>query len=183
MSVYFHRINEFKEWYERHEKRFSTFSLLFGFVFDSLTLQRIDAVRENVWIALNLLLVAVCIVLLNRRESPVEPGTWKHFWFFNILQFGFGALLGAFFIFYFRSATLAGAWPFLIILLAAMVANEMFQKRYARLTLQLSFFYLSIFSFTIFLLPLVFRTIGPVIFVASGTLSLLALWLFVFILK
>jgi len=184
MLAYSHKIAQLKEWYERHEKRFSTFSLLFGFVFDSLTLQRIDAVRENVWIALNLVLVAVCIVLLNKRGTSADDGaSWRHFWLFNILQFGFGALLGAFFIFYFRSATLVGAWPFLLILLAAMVANELFQKRYARLALQLSFFYLSVFSFAIFLLPLLAHRIGPVVFLASGVLSLVVLWLFILVLK
>lgn len=176
MGLY--KIKELKEWYERHEKRFSTFSLLFGFIFDSLTLQRIDALRENLWITFNLFLVAVCIVLLNRwRDSR------SHFWLFNILQFGFGALLGSFFIFYFRSATLAGAWPFLLILLTAMVANELFQKRYARLVLQISFFYLSVFSFTIFLLPLLLHAIGPLVFLLSGATSLLVLWLFVSILR
>lgn len=168
------KFNQLKEWYEGHERAVSTGSLLFGFVFDSLTLQQIDALRENVWIAANLLLAGACIVFLNRMR-----GKDLGFWLPNILQFSFGALLGAFFIFYFRSAALATAWPFLAIILAAMIANELFQKRYARLAFQLSFFYLSLFSFAIFLLPLVLHRIGALVFLLSGILSLLGIWLFV----
>ena len=174
------KLTHLKDWYEHNERVVSTGSLMFGFVFDSLTLQRIDALRENVWIALNLLLVAVCIIILSRRKG--EATGWGHFWTINLLQFGFGALLGAFFIFYFRSSALATAWPFLLIILLAMVANELFQKRYARLAFQLSFFYLAIFSFTIFLLPLILKSISAWVFVLSAVVSVGAIWLFIKIL-
>ncbi|MBI2086573.1 MAG: DUF2914 domain-containing protein [Candidatus Zambryskibacteria bacterium] len=167
-----------KEYYERYEKSVSIGSLLFGFILDSLTLQRIDALRENVWIAGNIFLVGLSIILLNRGKGDAQG-----FWLPNILQFGFGALLGAFFIFYFRSAALVTAWPFLLIILAAMVANELFQKRYARLAFQLSFFYLSVFSFLIFLLPLLLHSIGAMAFLFSGAVSIVAIWVFVNIMK
>lgn len=167
-----------KRWYEHYERRLSIASLMTGFVVDSLTLQRIDAVRENLWIGANIILVGVCIILLNRGKANV-----KRFWIPNILQFGFGALLGAFFIFYFRSSTLSATWPFLLILLAAMIANELFQKRYAKLAFQLAFFYFSIFSFSIFLVPLVVKSIRPGVFVLSGVVSLVVIWVFILILR
>ncbi len=186
MAVRFTKIDQVKAWYEMNERRISTFSLLFGFVFDSLTLQRIDALRENLWMLFNLLLVASCIIILNRQENDSSNDLGevkKHFWLMNFLQFGFGALLGTFFIFYFRSATLASAWPFLVVILGAMVANELFQKKYARLTLQISFLYLSIFSFSIFLVPLAAKKIGSGIFLLSGLVSLVVIWLFLLVLK
>jgi hypothetical protein len=183
MQAYSTKIHELKAWYERYERHISSVSLLFGFVFDSLTLQRIDALRENIWIAFNLLLVGVCIVILNRRKNPLEPGTWKHFFLFNTLQFGFGALLGAFFIFYFQSSTLAVSWPFLLVLLLAMIANEMFQKRYALLALQISYFYLSLYAFAIFIIPILLHRIGPWIFILSGAVSLLFVWFYLRILR
>jgi hypothetical protein len=152
-------------------------SLAFGFVVDALTLQRIDAWRENLWVAGNLFLVGVCIIVLNRKI-----GDKGHFWFSNIIQFSFGALLGSVFIFYFRSAALTASWPFLLLLLGAMLANEFFQKKYERLAFQLSFFYFSLFSFCIFLVPLVAKEIGPSIFVLSGGVSLFILWVYIFVL-
>lgn len=177
------KIKQAKELYEKYERQVSAVSLLFGFVIDSLTLQNIDALWENLWIVVNLFLVAFIIILLNRKAEPIEEGTWKHFWLFNTLQFSFGALLGSFFIFYFRSATLATAWPFLLIILVSMIANEIVQKKYAVLAVQISFLYLSLFSFSIFLLPLVIHNIGPMIFIASGFLSLFAVWLYSLVLK
>lgn len=169
-----------KNWYEKYEERIGTGSLLTGFIFDSLTMQRIDAWRENLWIALNLLVVGFCIIFLNRKEGS-DPKS--HFWLFTILQFSFGSILGSFFIFYFRSASLSVSWPFLLILLAAMIANELFQKRYARLALQISFFYLSIYTFAIFLVPIVLHSMGAWVFILSGLMSLFAIWIFHKLLK
>lgn len=167
-----------KRWYEKYDRRISIASLMTGFVVDSLTLQRIDALRENLWIGGNILIVCVCIILLNRGKAGK-----KRFWLPNILQFSFGALLGSFFIFYFRSATLTATWPFLAILLAAMIANELFQKRYEKLAFQLSFLYLSVLSFSIFLMPLIVKSIRPEVFALSGLVSLLAIWLYMYFLR
>lgn len=113
----------------------------------------------------------------------MKEGTPKHFWLFNTLQFGLGNILGGFFILYFRSGAISASWPFLIILLTALVVNELFQKRYARLVLQISFFYLSVLSFSIFLVPIFLHRIGPFIFLLSGLVSLLVIWLFTLVLK
>jgi len=180
------RFERMKGWYEANERRVSTLSLSFGFIFDSLTLQRIDALRENLWIVINLLMVATCIVLLNRQENDgiEEPGeARRHFWVLTLMQFGFGALLGTFFIFYFRSGTILSAWPFLLVLIVAIVSNEILQKRYVRMVSQVSFLYLSIFSFAIFLVPVVTKSIGPVIFIISGIVSLLLIGLFMLVLR
>ncbi len=176
------RVKKIRHWYEKNEQRFSTIFLIGGFIFDSLTLQRIDSLYDNLWFGVNLILVAFCIIFLNREEN-VGHETWKHFWLFNIMQFSFGALLGGSFIFYFRSATLAVSWPFLLILLAAILGNEFFQKRYARLTFQVAFLYLSVFILAIFLLPILLHRLGPAIFVMSGIASLIAIWFFIKILE
>lgn len=173
------RLRRARDWYEINEKPISTGSLVFGFVFDSLTLQRIDSLLDNLWFLANLIAAAVCIIFLSRLKHGVGEGEWKHFWLINLLQFCFGALLGGFFIFYFRSAALETAWPFLLILLLAIAINELFQKRYARLAYQLSFLYLTVFSFVIFLLPLIFHRIGRLMFISSGIVSIGAFYLFV----
>jgi hypothetical protein len=92
-------------------------------------------------------------------------------------------MLGSFFILYFRSSTLALAWPFLLILFGAIVSNELFQKRYKRLVFQISYFYLSVFSFCIFLLPLLIHRFGPWVFILSGAVSLTILSAYLFILN
>src|SRR3989344_6566683 len=172
-------IRHLVHWYEQYERRISAASLVTGFVVDSLTLQRIDALRENFWIAGNLIVAAVCIAVLNRGGA----GGRKHFWFSNGLQFAFGALLGSIFVFYFRSATVSAAWPFLLVLLFAIVGNEIYQKRYQRIAFQLSFLYFSLFSFSIFLVPLLVGQIGPEVFLLSGLVSVFFIWIYLSLLK
>ncbi len=172
-----------REWYEEHEKHISTFSLLGGFLFDSLTLKRIDSPIDDVWLLVNLLSIAICVLYLHNRESREGKESWRHFWLFNIMQFSIGALLGASFIFYFRSSVIVGSWPFLLVLLLAMFANEYLHKKYSRLTFNISFFFLSTFIFAIFIIPILTNHIGPWIFLLSGLVSLLVLGIFLFFLK
>ncbi len=168
----FHRL---KAWYEFNERKISFAALGVGFIIDTLTLQRVDNLYDNLWIASNLLIAAICILFLSRRKDEEEEG----FWLPNILQFSFGALLGSIFVFYLRSTTIAVTWPFLALVLFALLANEFFQKRYARLALQLSFLYFALFSFSIFILPVIINKIGPQVFLLSGGASLVGIWFFI----
>jgi len=124
---------------------------------------------------------AICIIFANRAENqgtdPKSPSK-VHFWFINTLQFAFGGLLSTFLVFYFRSGSLRASWPFFLILGAAFVANERLKRHYARLAFQLIFFFLSLFCFTIFILPVVLHAIGPFIFLLSGAVSLALIYLF-----
>ncbi len=161
-------------WYERYEKRISVSSLVVGFFIDSLTLQSIDNLWDNLWIAFNLLVAGLCIILLNRGNKESDEG----FLLPNILQFSFGALFGSIFVFYLRSSTLSATWPFLAVILFAILFNEFFQKRYSKLAFRLSFLYFATFSTTIFLLPILFKKLDASIFVLSGLASLLIIWFF-----
>ncbi len=166
-------LTKLKHYYDYYERRISVASLVAGFIFDSLTLQRVDNLLDNLWITGNLLLSALVIVFLNRRKEGNEG-----FWLPNILQFSFGALLGSIFVFYLRSTALMVTWPFLALVLFALIANEFFQKRYTRLALRLSFLYFALFSFSIFLMPIATGSLGAWVFLLSGAVSLLVIWLF-----
>ena len=160
--------------YARFERPISSISLLGGFAFDALTLKRVDMFWENFWVVVHLVLVAVCILLISRTENRgVSKNPPKlHFWLINALQFLYGGLLSTFLVFYFRSGSLWVSWPFFLILAAAFVANEKLKQRYARLDFQLSLFYLSLFCFTIFILPVVLHTMGAGYFSSSGATEL-----------
>ena len=177
-------------WYARFERPISSLSLVGGFVFDAFFLKRADQFKENFWIVVHLLIVAICIVLVNREENEGADAiaeSWNpaklHFWIINIMQFFFGGLLSTFLVFYFRSAVLQVTWPFFIILAAAFVANESLKRHYARLSFQISFFFLCVFLFMIYLVPVLTHRIGPVYFLISGLASLAILAFFLFLLR
>jgi hypothetical protein len=151
-----------------------------------MTLKRVDTFWENFWIVTHLAVVAICIVLVNRaddRDTDPQDPSKAAFWFINTLQFFFGGLLSTLLVFYFRSGSLRVSWPFFLVLGAAFVANERLKQHYTRLYFQLSLFFLSLFCFTIFILPVVLHSIGRLIFLLSGAVSLALLYLFLRLLQ
>lgn len=172
--------------YQRYERRISSLSLVGGFVFDDLTLTRADQFWEAFWIMMHLVAAAACIILIHRQEtkrSEQEERRGFHFWLTNILQFVFGGLLSTYIVFYFRSATLATDWPFMLILIAAFVANDRLRKHRERMAFQVGLLFLSAFAFAIFILPVVVHKIGTLIFLASGAVSLLLICGFLAVLE
>jgi len=169
-------------WYGRFERLISSLSLIWGFIFDALTLKRVDALWENLWILGHIIIVGLFIILVHvkeRKEGDERNPSKAHFWYVNILQFFFGGLLSTFLVFYFRSTDIFTTWPFLFILALAFVANDSFKRHYTRFSFQISLFFLSIYSFMIFLVPVVLHKIGDWVFLLSGFLSLIIISFFV----
>jgi hypothetical protein len=98
------------------------------------------------------------------------------------IQFAFGGLFSGFSIFYFRSGSLISSWPFIVILVALLVGNDMLRKQYERLTLQVSLLFVALFFFTIFAVPVVLGRMGPIIFGLSGIIALVLVASFVYFL-
>jgi hypothetical protein len=175
-----------KEIFYRYERKLSSIALVLGFIFDNLTLQRVDFVMDNLIIIFYLALAGLSIVLMNAYEDGRLKG-----WFienFNeflpiVLQFSFGGLFSAFVIFYSRSATLFSSGPFVLILAVLLIGNEFLRKKYAKLVFQTTLYFLSIFSFMIFFIPVLTKEIGATVFLLSGALSLLTINIFILIIS
>jgi len=149
---------------------------------------------ENIWIGSHLFFAGLGITLLNfydtrrnrnattSKDQTEITGTF-HFLLIILIQFSFGGLFSAFMVFYFRSATLATSWPFLLLLAVVFAFNELFKNHYIRLTFQISVFFIALFSFAIYSVPVLVHRIGDDIFILSGVLSLVVISLFVFFIK
>jgi len=172
--------------YDKHERHISSVALLGGFVFDNFTLQRIDLLFENLVIIFYLVLSGGGVVLRNYLdECPPKSKFFKKVYDFLplFIQFAFGGLFSGFFIFYSRSVTLSSSWPFVLMLLILLIGNEFFKKQYQRMTFQMSVYFVAIFSFLIFFIPILIKNISPLAFILSGVLSLLVIYLFILGLK
>jgi hypothetical protein len=182
-------ISHVKDWYTRYERPISSVALVGGFVWNALFLKRVDLFLENFWVILHLLTVGVCIIFINYYENKKATRQSNkdyskiHFWLITVMQFTFGGLLSTYLVFYFRSATLFVTWPFLILLVVAFMANERLKHHYNRVVFQISLFYLAIFSFTIFFVPIIVKEVSVDIFVLSGIASLILIQLFFSVLK
>lgn len=180
-----HFIEPVRNWYGRFERPISSLSLVLGFVFDALTLKRLDTLWENLWIIGHLIIIGIFIILIHVQESESgdeQNPSKAHFWYVNILQFFFGGILSTYLVFYFRSADIFSTWPFILLLLFAFIANESLKRHYTRFSFQISLFFLSIYSFAIFVVPVILHRIGGTVFLISGAISLIFILLFIRIL-
>lgn len=172
-------------WYGKYERRVSSFSLFFGFIFDLLTISRLDTTWTKIYILSHIVLIGVFIILIHKKEryrnDELDPSK-AHFWFVNILQFLFGGILSTFLISYFRSSDLFVMWPFILILVTAFISNEILKRHYIRLSFQIGLYFLSVYSFAIFFIPILIHKIGVWIFILSGIASLVYISIFIYIL-
>lgn len=170
---------------ERHKKYFPPLFFIGGFVFDSLTLTRIDFWLNNLILGTYLLFVAIGIIAINLGANERLPAfiLRRREWLIDATQFALGALFSGFVVFYFKSASLATSWFFMLLLMGLFVGNEFFRKHYLSLVFQAGMFFVVLFSFLIFFVPVVLGVMGTRVFLFSGALALGVMVLFVFILS
>ena len=183
-------LSKFGDFYKKFEKWISPVGLIYGFIFTSLTLTRVDMFLENFWIVLHLLIAAFGILALTffenratKKNLPEEEKLKFHFYLTLIIQFAFGGLFSTFFVFYMRSSSFTDSWPFLLLLLVLLVGNELWKKHYQRLSFQISILFISLYLFLAFLFPVIFHRLGADLFVYSGIASLLIVFLFTLLLR
>jgi len=166
-------VRELVHWYERY---LSPIGLIGGFVADNLILlRRVDVWTTNALLGSYLIIAALGIVFINAAESgrvksnrllalvPFVP---------VVVQFSMGGLFSGYLSLYSRSAAFGGSWVFVVIVALLLLSNERFIRFYTRLPFQVSLYFVVLYSFLIFFLPVVFKRIGPDMFVISGVLSL-----------
>ena len=180
MSHYPEPIASFPEkapsFFRRHERRLSLLSFVFGFVWDSLTLTRIDRLFDNLVLVSYLAVAFASIVLINAHG----PGRRLQGKFSErgarlarlLLPFAFGGLFSGFLIFYSRSGSVVSSAPFLLLLTALFIGNELFRRHYQRFIFQMSVFFVTLYSYTALIVPILWGKIGSVIFVVSGILAI-----------
>ncbi len=134
-----------------------------------------DLLREHLILSGYVIVAGAMIVLASKR-----PG-WKIPAF--VMQIAFGALFSAFVVFYVRSASFSASWMFLLFLVLFFVGNEFFRARYERFVFQTSVFFIALFSYAIFALPILLGKIGAGIFLLSGAISVAAIGGFARLLK
>jgi hypothetical protein len=167
---------------KKNEKIVSFVALGIGFIVDSLTLQRIDLFFENLVIILYLTIVAGSIfyIHLSTSRNYIHPHSIRIRIVTNLLlQYAFGGLFSAFIIFYTRSASVLLSWPFLLLLLVILLSSEFFRKYYERLSIHLTMFFLCIFSYSIFLVPILLGEISVRAFFISSIVSLVFVSLYI----
>jgi hypothetical protein len=160
--------NQFFDFYQRHEVLVSAGVFVFGFVFDLLTLGRIDDL-------LNLIQQAVYLSILGTLllcEIRIKIGTLtlsergKKFWEYHdlVVHFLFGSLLSVYTIFYYTSASAFTSLLFILLLAGLMLANEFPQFQKLGLPVRVILFSICVLSYFSFFYPILIGHVGAIPF-------------------
>ncbi len=169
--------------YEHHERAIAVSAMVVGFIVDNLTLRRIDFLVENLVLISYLVIAGVSIFYINLHQSRgYESGVLKWLRFLSpiAIQFAFGGLFSAFFVFYWRSASFGTSALFLVFLFLMMVGNEIFAKHFVKLTFQISVFFVALLSFFIFYVPVVVGKMSFWVFMLSAIVSIVTISIFIY---
>ena len=158
-------------WVSRHERSLSAVSMIGGFAFDNYAYRRIDLPNTQALFIGYLTVAGIAIVLLHLFATRARDGKPMPRWH-SILpmatQFTLGALWSGFLIFYSRSAVLTESWPFMLVLVAIFVGNEVFSRYHYRLVFTSILYAFALFSYFIVTVPIFTHTVGPFTFLISG---------------
>tara|TARA_R110000850_G_scaffold277068_1_gene422088 strand:+ start:322 stop:1437 length:1116 start_codon:yes stop_codon:yes gene_type:complete len=181
-----YRNSAFGKTVTRNQKYLPILFFMGGFIFDTLTLGRIDRVYDTVVLCSHMTLLSITLYLYNLADD----GKWKNTfigryadYFPLAIQFFFGALSSAFVIYFFRSVSLSKTMFFFILLVLLLFANEFLKKKISNKYLQFSVYFFISFTFFTFMVPTLIKEMNTLIFIISGLASLgctLALILFIY---
>jgi len=179
-------IHRLKLYYERNERSVTVLSFVAGFLFDIVTLGRIDS-----WLSIDQQILYLVVIATALTQMFLEQGgpqleldkmfffkRWYYQYRTAIVHFLFGSLLNLYTIFFFKSSSLLVSFSFLAFLVLLLVANE--SKRFKSLGLPFKFGMLSlcVLSFFAYVVPILVGSIGLLVFLSSmpvGCLPLIGL--------
>ncbi|HEY0160046.1 MAG TPA: DUF2914 domain-containing protein [Thermoanaerobaculia bacterium] len=141
---------------------------LAGFAWDAVTLGR-TITTIDLFLLLGYLIGAAAILTAIGRGVTFRGSRYMN----AVLQFFFGGIFSALFIFYFLSAGGLAASLFVAGLAALLIGNEFLESAYSELTLSWAFFTLSAIMFLNFALAHLFRSISTFWFYAGTGVALL----------
>ncbi|MCB0355985.1 MAG: DUF2914 domain-containing protein [Bdellovibrionales bacterium] len=166
---------------EKYKKYSPALFFVFGFLFDILTLNDVD---NLISIIQQCIYIIVAGSLLQFKFLEQE-GLWqasekiKKYWHYNneILHFLLGGLLSIYTLFYFVSSSLAVSLLFLIFMFCLLIINEMPKFQQQKIIFKYLLYAICLFSFFLFLLPLVAGTVSAFAFIAALLISSLLTFL------
>lgn len=146
-----------------------------GFLFDLVTLMRID---ENFQLIQQFVyLVVIGLLLIAEKSLAVERfftrGFLNKVWIYRyeVIHFLLGSLLSVYTIFYFKSASIWSSFIFIGVLSLLLVLNEFERIKGLGSALRFSLFSLCSCSYFVYLVPIIWQHIGFWTFLFSLLLS------------
>lgn len=168
-----------RAYYEKYKKYWPAAFFVGGFLFDIITLDRIDS-----WITITqqfvylLILTAILIQLILEKDRPArEPGSkiarYWHEYRIDVLHFIFGSLLSSYTLFFFKSSSLIVSASFMFVMAGLLVANELKRVQSLNVSFKFGLLALCVFCYLAYLIPVLVGQMGPAVFTVTICLGLL----------
>ncbi len=160
----------------RHRKYGPLLAFIAGFVYDSVTLTRIDRWTDNMILLGYLLASGFLIAVLGRSERGRlrSPRLRRRLDLMTSgVHFFLGGLLSSYVVFYFKSAAVGRSLIFVGLLLGLLLANEFFSHRLREVKLLVTLYFFCWSAFLTFFLPILMRRMSATLFVLSTGLGLI----------
>jgi len=164
-----------KQFFRRHKKYAPLVFFVGGFIWDSLTLGRIDGWYSNTILLLYLTSLTLCLYIFNLADDGRWQGTFLEPYQEYAplaIQFFLGGLSSAYVIFFFQSVSLTKTMVFFLILVVLLFSNELLKHRISNKYLQFGAYFFVNFTFFTFFTPVIFETMNTFLFIVSGLVSL-----------
>lgn len=167
-----------KALYQKYERFLMPAMLVVGLAADFFTFKNIRIETSLMLLGAYFILAGLAITYIHLYDKPgiqdrhpVSRATRVVAQM--IVQFAFGALLSASFVFYWFSGTVAVSWPLILIFALLMVSNDVLRHYFERPVVQISVYFFTAFSLLSLILPVAFNSIAVWHFVYAGILSLI----------
>jgi hypothetical protein len=152
-----------------------------GFLFDVLTIRRIDA-WTDLAIQLSYLAALTTLLIFQHREARGQwgpPARIEWAWTYNVevLHFFYGGLLSAYVVLYLKSSTGARPLVFFLLLVLLMFLNEMPEVRRAGYRLRLGLYAFCVISFLNYFVPILIGRMSGWVFLLALAISAGVVWL------
>jgi len=181
-------LERLKSYYARNEGRMAAVFFAAGFVFDMLTVGRIDswAVIGQQAVYLAIIMAVLLQMFVEQNQLLRAPGgnalvRWYYEYRTALIHFLMGALLNIYAIFYFKSSSLLVSFGFLGFLVILLLANEFKRVKSMGLPIKFALLALCLLSFSAYLVPVLAGSISLPLFLLSMALGcvplLLGAWL------
>ncbi len=154
--------------YERIRRWVPAAFFVGGFLWDAFTLGR-SITSLDLWILLGYLTGAAAILVMIGREVKFRYSQYLN----AVLQFFFGGIVSALFIFYFLSSSSLASYLVVAALALLLVGNEFLEDAYSELTLSWAFFTLCAAMFFNFALAHLFRSLSTFWFYLGTLIAVL----------
>ncbi len=161
--------------YSRYERFLPVFTFSAGFIWDSLTLTRIDSLLDNLILLGYIVGLGVMIVVVLRRQGGSSLPRWAgrlepHFLW--AIQFLLGGLFSSYVVFYFKSTSWSQTQYFFLLLVILLIGNEFLHHRLGNAVLLAILFTFCTIAFLSFFLAVMLANVGTRMFLAAGLISL-----------